>query len=127
MGTEMVMDTEVDTETEVVMESIEVNGKTYYAEKPKEHRGDWKIVALQRGWVMIGRFSRDGSDCELSDASVIRTWGTSKGLGQLSDGPLRDTNLDPCNGVVKFDILTMVFSIDVNDDAWEKVSQARRA
>ena len=101
------------------METIVVNGKTYYSEKQKEYDGEWKIVVLQRGWVLVGKFKRDGSDCELSNASVVRIWGTDKGLGELSEGPLEQTKLDPCNGVVKFDILTMVFSIDVNGDAWE--------
>lgn len=75
-----------------------------------------KIVVLQRGWVMIGRFERNGSDCKLTNASVIRCWGTTKGLGELAkSGPLTNTKLDPCNGTVEFDYLTVVAGISAGD------------
>ena len=64
------------------METITVNGKTYYSEPANHFEGDIKIVILQRGWVMIGRFEKNGSECKLHDASVIRNWGTTKGLGE---------------------------------------------
>jgi hypothetical protein len=76
-----------------------------------------KIAILQRGWVMVGRFERNGTDCKLHDASVIRKWGTSKGLGQLVNGPLSDTVLDPC-GEVQFDSLTIVALIDCKEEKW---------
>ena len=79
-----------------------------------------KIVILQRGWVMIGRFKRIGSDCKLYDASVVRNWGTTKGLGELTNGPLKNTKLDKCYGLVEFDWLTVVASIDVKERTWKK-------
>ena len=103
------------------METIEVNGKTYYSEKPTnvEFNGDYKIVILQRGWVMVGKFERDGSECKLHQASVIRNWGTTKGLGEIAEaGPKKDTKLDPCNGLVEFDYLTVVATISVNEAKW---------
>lgn len=105
------------------METIELNGKTYYAGKDavKEPSGDLKIVILQRGWVMIGRLERDGSDCKLHNASVIRRWGTTQGLGELAlKGKLADTQLDKCNGLVEFDWLTVVATISVDESKWEK-------
>lgn len=104
------------------MESITVNGKTYYADaERKEYEGQIKIVVLQRGWVLIGKLEEDGSRCKLHNASVIRQWGTSKGLGELAQsGPLSSTKLDKCNGLVEFDILTMVLSISVNEEIWER-------
>ena len=82
---------------------------------------DIKIVILQRGWIMIGRFERDGSDCKLHNASVIRSWGTSKGLGELAkEGKKTDTKLDKCYGVVQFDYLTVVCMIDCEVSKWEK-------
>lgn len=82
---------------------------------------DIKIVILQRGWIMVGRFKRNGSDCELHNASVIRSWGTSKGLGELaSNGKQSSTKLDKCHGVVEFDYLTVCATIDCEVSAWEK-------
>ncbi len=80
------------------------------------------ICILQRGWVMVGRLERRGSDCFLYDASVIRVWGTSKGLGEIAgSGPVKNkTILDRCNGLVQFDWLTVVAAVSCNEDVWEK-------
>lgn len=103
------------------METITVNGKTYYSEPSKQFEGDIKIVILQRGWVMIGRFERNGSDCKLHNASVIRNWGTTKGLGELAiEGKKKDTKLDKCGGLVEFDYLTVVATINVDQSLWAK-------
>ena len=81
---------------------------------------DIKIVILQRGWIMVGRFERNGSDCKLYNASVIRSWGTSKGLGQLAkEGKQSNTKLDKCYGVVQFDYLTVCATIDCEVSEWE--------
>lgn len=82
---------------------------------------DIRIVILQRGWVMVGQFERDGLDCKLHNASVIRIWGTTRGLGEIAKhGPNPDkTQLDPTNGVVEFDYLTVVATIACNEDAWK--------
>ena len=59
-----------------------------------------KIVFLQRGNVLVGRLSREGDMCTLSDASVIRRWGTTKGIGEIArGGPTESTVLDPCGTV----------------------------
>ena len=102
------------------METITVNGKIYYSEK-QELNGDLKIVILQRGWVMVGRFERFENDCKLHNASVIRVWGTTGGLGEIaSNGPTSSTKLDPCNGLVEFDYLTVVAMISCNEEKWKK-------
>jgi len=99
---------------------IVVNGKTYYESPQSEHAGDYKIVILQRGWVMVGKFERIGSDCKLHDAAVIRNWGTKKGLGEIaSGGPTKETVLDKCNGLVEFDYLTVVATISINAEIWK--------
>jgi hypothetical protein len=88
---------------------------------PIETQGNTKIVILQRGWCMVGRFERNGSDCKLHNASVIRSWGTTKGLGEIAkDGPTSNTKLDPTNGLVEFDYLTVIASISCEDSKWEK-------
>ena len=105
---------------EMNVETITVNGKTYYSQVPaQEITGDLKIVVLQRGWVLIGRFKQDGEKCTLSNAQVIRRWGTTKGLGELAiEGKKKDTLLDACNGVVEFNALTMVLSISAKESVW---------
>lgn len=103
-------------------ETVTINGKIYYSAPQElvEHKGEWKIVVLQRGWVMIGKLERNGSDCKLHSAAVIRRWGTKKGLGELSGGPLLETKIDKCNGLVEFDWLTVVASISVDGNQWQK-------
>jgi hypothetical protein len=77
-----------------------------------------KIVILQRGFVMVGEFSKEGSDCKLEKAAMIRRWGTTKGLGEIAEsGPTPKTVLDPC-GVVNFHELTVIASIDCKESAW---------
>lgn len=99
---------------------IVVDGVTYYSQKPKEYDGDVKIVILQRGWCMVGRFERNGNDCKLHNASVIRVWGTTRGLGEIAEGgPTSSTKLDKTNGLVEFDYLTVIASISCNEEKWE--------
>lgn len=100
-------------------DTITVDGKTYYSKK-SEYDGDVKIVILQRGWCMVGRFERNGNECKLHDASVIRSWGTTKGLGEIAEGgPTSETILDKTNGLIEFDYLTVVATISCNEDKWE--------
>ncbi len=102
---------------------IEVNGVAYVPKGSAkiQYEGNVKIVVLQRGWVMVGRLERDGSECKLNNASVIRNWGTTKGLGEIaSSGPTKDTKIDPANGLVEFDYLTVVATIACNPVAWAK-------
>ena len=79
-----------------------------------------QIVILNRGWVVVGNYSEKGNECTLTDASVIRVWGTTKGLGELAEnGPLTNTKLDPCLNV-HFHKMTMVARMDVNEEQWSK-------
>ena len=82
---------------------------------------DVRIVVLQRGWVVVGRYSEDGEKGQLDGASVIRFWGTNRGLGQLAiSGPLSGTKLDPCP-TVRFHLLTVIMTIDCEAQKWLKV------
>lgn len=85
----------------------------------KEDNRDIRIVILQRGWVMVGEFKQEGSKCSLDGTSVLRIWGTSRGLGELVNGPLPYTKLDPA-GHVEFNELNVVASIRVNSAKWSK-------
>ena len=106
------------------MKEVVIDGKTY-VEKSEQvilsNPTEIKIVVLQRGWVLIGRFEKESTNCKLHDASVIRSWGTTKGLGELAkSGPQSSTKLDKCNGLVEFDLLTVVLMISVDEEKWKK-------
>jgi len=100
---------------------VEINGIKYVKKDSiitKEFDGDIKIVVLQRGWIYIGRFERNGNDCKLHNAYNIRSWGTTKGLPELVNGATSSTKLDKCEGIVEFDWLTVVHTITVDSKSW---------
>ena len=100
---------------------ITVDGVTYYSTKPEPIDSPIKIVILQRGWIMVGRYEQKGDACKLYNASVIRNWGTTQGLGEIAkNGPTESTKLDKCYGVVEFDNLTKVCSISCEEKVWEE-------
>lgn len=77
-----------------------------------------KIVVIQRGWVVVGRLTKEGDICHLRDASVVRIWGTTKGLGELAaNGPTSNTKLDPCPQI-DFDRGVVILEISCAADAW---------
>lgn len=78
-----------------------------------------RIAILQRGWVFVGRYFKCGNEVALKTASVIRTWGTTKGIGEIaSSGPLSATKLDPA-GIVRFNSLVEVASVQCDDSKWK--------
>lgn len=78
---------------------------------------DYRIVVLHRGWVVVGKYKESGDEVIVKDASVIRRWGTTKGLGELINGPLADTVLDPC-GTVRANKLAVVMTLDCDGSKW---------
>ena len=109
------------------MKTITVNNEVYVSEKDMKAELKKKnvkpsvkqIVILNRGWVVIGNYYEKGDDCTLTDASVIRKWGTTQGIGELAEkGKLPDTVLDSCPNV-HFHKATMVARMDVNESNWK--------
>ncbi len=80
---------------------------------------DVRIVIVQRGWVFCGRVSREEHEVVIRDAKNIRTWGTTKGLGELYRGPKSGTVLDEA-GTVRLHALQIIAMIDVDAEAWAK-------
>ena len=111
-------------ENKIEVNEVDLNGVKYVRKdsvKQEDVKGDIKIVILQRGWIVVGRFERNGNDCKLNNASVIRTWGTTNGLGEIAKkGPTGSTKLDKCYGVVQFDYLTVVATIDCDQKEWSE-------
>ena len=81
--------------------------------------GSVRICVLQRGWIVVGKFSQKGSECKVTNASIIRTWGTTKGLGEIAEnGPTEKTILDKTPDVI-FHELVGVFQIICRGEKWE--------
>jgi hypothetical protein len=111
-----------------MVKTLEVSEETYekikdqLEETEEDSVGEIKIVILQRGWVMVGRFTRDGNDCILRNAYNVRKWGTTQGLGELAkNGKLSDTVLDKMHGIIQFDYLTVIATIDCKEKVWRKI------
>ena len=69
------------------------------------------IYALERGWVVVGIPTQSDGQITLTDASVVRRWGTSKGLGELAErGALPETKLDPAPEGIQFPESSVVVS-----------------
>jgi hypothetical protein len=99
--------------------TVTVDGKTYVEQGTEEPKNsNIKIVILQRGWVMVGRWSQKDDMCSLDNAYVIRTWGTTKGLGELAlEGKKSSTKLDKA-GHVEFHQLTIVATLNCVEEKW---------
>lgn len=77
-----------------------------------------QIIVAQRGWVFVGEVSTEGEQVKIENASCIRRWGTTKGLGELAqNGPRPNTVLDSM-GTVRLHSLAVVASIDCEAEKW---------
>jgi hypothetical protein len=66
---------------------------------------DRRIVVLTERWVFIGDYHKatETAPAHLTDASCIRAWGTTGGLGEIAlKGPTKSTVLDAC-GILLLD------------------------
>lgn len=71
------------------------------------------IVLGNRGNTVVGDLTIKGNTGYLSNASVIRRWGTTDGLGELAlKGPTESTKLDSC-GTFEFELRTTCGMIKV--------------
>jgi hypothetical protein len=75
------------------------------------------IVVLDRGFVYIGKVTIEDDWCVITSAKNIRVWGTTKGLGELVNGPTKDTKLDTV-GTVRAPMRAVISVIDVSADKW---------
>jgi len=76
-----------------------------------------QIAILDRGFVYVGNVMTDADWCYIKNAKNIRVWGTTKGLGELRNGPLSGTKLDP-TGEVKSPLRALIGLIAVEADKW---------
>jgi hypothetical protein len=83
---------------------------------------DRRIVVLHRGWVVVGDVAEPSQPgwFKLTNAAVVRRWGTSKGLGELAEsGPLPSSALDPTPDQ-EFPLSAIINSIQCNAKNWKK-------
>lgn len=77
-----------------------------------------QIVVFQRGWIMVGKVRTMGAKLHVTNASVIRIWGTTAGLGELAaNGPTPTTKLDKCPDTSTLEICA-VLRMDCNAEKW---------
>ena len=100
-------------------ETITIDDVKYIrADSIAETAGDVKIVVLDRGFVYVGRVSYEDDFLILNNARNIRKWGTTKGLGELVNGPLSDTVTDAV-GTVRAPMRALISLIDVVGAKWK--------
>jgi hypothetical protein len=58
------------------------------------------IVAATSGFVWVGDIERSGDCLLIHNAKNIRRWGTTRGIGELANGPTPSTVLDDQGEVV---------------------------
>lgn len=76
------------------------------------------IVALINGFVYVGKTTLENGWLTIRNASNIRRWGTTQGLGQLAlKGPQENTLLDPC-GTVHAPLGAVIFQIECVVEKW---------
>lgn len=62
---------------------------------------EYRIVVCKSNWIWVGEYKVVILDdrhpyVHLTKAANIALWGTTRGLGQLADGPTAKTELKPC-------------------------------
>ena len=82
-----------------------------------KYEGDIKIVVLDRGFVYVGNVEETDNFIIIRNAKNIRAWGTTKGLGELVNGPLSNTKLDAV-GTIRAPSRALISLIDVEQSKW---------
>lgn len=88
------------------------------ADAVPDTKGDVKIAVLDRGFVYVGSVQIEGDFLIISNAKNIRLWGTTKGLGELVNGPTSSTKTDHV-GTVRVPMKALISLIDVVGSKWK--------
>jgi hypothetical protein len=78
------------------------------------------LVVATEGFVWVGETTKqDGEWLHITRGRQVRVWGTSKGLNELVNGPIKgSTELDDPAPVVSITMRAVVAVIPCNDTAW---------
>jgi hypothetical protein len=101
--------------------TITINEVKYVrADSVAPRSGPIKIVVLDRGYVYVGGVEIKDDFVTITEASCIRRWGTTKGLGELVNGPTANTILEK-TGTVKAPLRALISMIDVEQEKWSRI------
>lgn len=75
-----------------------------------------QIIVIANGFVHVGDCELDGEFLYIHQAQNIRSWGTTRGLGELVSGPTKKTVLDPLGEVV-VPISKVIFFLSIQDSS----------
>lgn len=79
---------------------------------------NYQIIIAERGWVYVGKVSRDGDHIVIAECNNIRRWGTTHGLGELAlEGPKSGTVLD-YYGTVRIHMLAVCGAVECDEGGW---------
>lgn len=77
-----------------------------------------QIAVLDRGFVYVGQCTIGDQGLTITEASCVRRWGSTGGLGELAQkGPQTNTKLDPA-GTVHAPMSSVIHLIDCDATAW---------
>ena len=92
-------------------ETVTVNG-IEYVKKGGENSapiGTKRIIVADRGWVFVGDcIDNEDGTITIHNAKNIRSWGTTKGLGQLKTGPVPDKTVYDDYGTVRCEPIVQI-------------------
>ena len=75
-----------------------------------------QIVVADKGFVFVGLVMKnDNGSVTIARTMNLRKWGTTKGLGELKDGPTDQTIADPWGTVTTIPIIL----VDCTPGAWD--------
>jgi len=80
-----------------------------------------QILILHRGWVVVGNVTRIGPRLSVENCHVIRTWGTTNGLGEIAkNGPTSTTKLDEPGNLSLLES-NCIAAMECNASKWKAV------
>lgn len=77
------------------------------------------ICVVQAGHVFIAKVEipeDDSGTMRMWDARIIRRWGTSRGLGELYDGPVEKSEIDARVPLILLPLAQLIYCFPVPDN-----------
>jgi hypothetical protein len=101
------------------MKEITINNEIYIKKSESEYQpSPIQILVLNRGWNVIGNVREKDGKTYITNASIIRRWGTTQGLGELAiKGKLPETILDKCLDI-SLDTANVIFCMNCDQSKW---------
>lgn len=81
-----------------------------------------RMLVLDRGFVLVCRCPDPEAYAlwlPVTDTRTVRRWGTTQGLGELVNGPLTATVLDPLVSAERIPTRAILRVLEVDQAAWK--------